>query len=240
MGSASGVRKQAAKRIGVSLAEYDARLIAGQKWCGRCRRWHARRLFGADSSRSDGLATTCRVSRVQPSDGPGKAERGRSARRGDSWCRQCTAWVPTTEVRGGLCRDHRNADYRTRYAVDGEAIRQRVYARKRSLEPIPAWWVAEKREEFNGLCAYGCGRPATSNDHIWPVALGGTSRADNIVPACLSCNSSKNDSLPGSWVLRGLEAFPDQWLNKIALALQFDADTWVDDLNRLYDAAEAS
>lgn len=46
-------------------------------------------------------------------------------------------------------------------------------------------------EEFGGLCAY-CGeeKPLT-RDHVVPLVRGGSHYIDNIVPACLSCNSSK-------------------------------------------------
>jgi len=45
---------------------------------------------------------------------------------------------------------------------------------------------------YFGRCAY-CGqiRPLEP-DHVMPVVAGGTSDIDNIVPACRSCNSSKN------------------------------------------------
>jgi 5-methylcytosine-specific restriction endonuclease McrA len=46
-------------------------------------------------------------------------------------------------------------------------------------------------------CAY-CGRkrPLTI-DHIVPIARGGGHTADNVIPACRSCNSSKRDRAPG-------------------------------------------
>lgn len=59
MGSAAGARKVAAARIGVPLAEYDARVMRGEKWCMACKRWHLRKAFGRDASRGDGLAARC-------------------------------------------------------------------------------------------------------------------------------------------------------------------------------------
>jgi len=101
-----------------------------------------------------------------------------------------------------------------------------VYARKRALDAIPGWLVEDKRADFDGLCAYGCGRAGTTNDHIWPVSRGGKSRPANIVPACRSCNSRKRDSDPLTWVERGLNAFPSQWEDLIALALEHGTDEW--------------
>lgn len=54
------VRAAAATRIGVSLADYDRRRAAGEKWCTGCKRWQPVAEFGSDSSRADGLAKWCR------------------------------------------------------------------------------------------------------------------------------------------------------------------------------------
>ena len=43
----------------------------------------------------------------------------------------------------------------------------------------------------NPMCAYGCGRPATTADHRTAVANGGTNELSNLVPACGRCNYSK-------------------------------------------------
>jgi DNA-binding transcriptional ArsR family regulator len=68
---------------------------------------------------------------------------------------------------------------------------------------LPAHFKDALLEDFRGLCAYGCGRNATVWDHLIPWALGGSFRwAGNVVPACATCNASKNDSPPGPWVRR--------------------------------------
>lgn len=58
-----GAIKVAAKKIGISLEEYLRRQGKGEKWCTVCRLWHSRSDFSCDSSRSDGLAPSCRVSK---------------------------------------------------------------------------------------------------------------------------------------------------------------------------------
>jgi len=63
MGSKAGSIKIAAKRIGVSLFEYNKRLRDGTKWCWRCRMWHDVSVFPSDESRSSGLAASCLSSR---------------------------------------------------------------------------------------------------------------------------------------------------------------------------------
>jgi 5-methylcytosine-specific restriction endonuclease McrA len=47
---------------------------------------------------------------------------------------------------------------------------------------------------YEGRCAYcRCGGPMTI-DHLVPVMAGGEHVRGNVVPACLSCNSKKNDA----------------------------------------------
>lgn len=58
-----GARKNAARRIGVSIDEYVHRFECGEKWCTNCKAWHLRSAFHRDASRSDGLAASCSTSR---------------------------------------------------------------------------------------------------------------------------------------------------------------------------------
>lgn len=72
--------------------------------------------------------------------------------------------------------------------VEGmEKIREQTRARV-------ADYRARKRKELakGEECAY-CGKHADTIDHIVPRSKGGEDVADNIVPCCKSCNSSKKD-----------------------------------------------
>ena len=75
MGSKVGAMKVAAKRIGVTIEEYQQRIEQGLKWCHTCRRWVERDGFHIDKSRGDGLATVCKSCRA--SDDPYASLRGR-------------------------------------------------------------------------------------------------------------------------------------------------------------------
>lgn len=217
MGSALGVLKTAARRLDLSLEAYLARVDAGEKWCGGCREWHSRSAFGVDAARSDGLMARCLDSRVTASARPGARERRIQAAAGLSWCRGCSAWKRSSEVQQGACRTHLNEEARGFYASNPGPTRERKRARRRGLVAVPAWWREERFEEFGGLCAYGCGRAASTLDHVWPVARGGDSRPDNLVPACVSCNSSKKDSDPEPWLTRLADAFPGLFFEFMAL-----------------------
>jgi 5-methylcytosine-specific restriction endonuclease McrA len=51
---------------------------------------------------------------------------------------------------------------------------------------------------FDGKCAY-CGRPATTEDHVVPLARGGAHAIGNLLPACKPCNSRKRELSPEEW-----------------------------------------
>lgn len=54
-------------------------------------------------------------------------------------------------------------------------------------------------ELYGNACVY-CGRPGKMTmDHVVPVSRGGGTTADNVVPACQSCNSSKNARTVEEW-----------------------------------------
>src|SRR4051812_43312051 len=57
-------------------------------------------------------------------------------------------------------------------------------------------WIKQRKP-----CAY-CSAPATTVDHVVPLALGGTHGEGNLTPACSSCNSSKCAALLIVWRLR--------------------------------------
>ncbi len=61
------------------------------------------------------------------------------------------------------------------------------------------WW---RRKLERGVCYY-CGRKVPKEeltmDHKIPLALGGRSTRENIVPACKECNSLKKFLPPWEW-----------------------------------------
>lgn len=130
---------------------------------------------------------------------PGQQERRVRKALGQAWCRRCEDWLPLVEVRGGICRPHANEEYREAYARDGFAIRQRVQARRRSIDPLPSIAAEYLLDQFQGACAY-CPSPATTWDHVEPVVRGGRTAPGNIVPACQPCNCSKKDTDPFNWL----------------------------------------
>lgn len=57
-------------------------------------------------------------------------------------------------------------------------------------------------DRFEHRCAYCGAEGKMQQDHRMPVALGGRTTVDNIVPACFECNNRKRANHPDNWPLR--------------------------------------
>lgn len=213
--------KVLAAKIGISVEELHNRVSSGQKWCYKCSTWKSVGDFALDKSRYDGYTATCRSCRNRrTTPGPGKVERQLMASQGKAWCRGCQAWIPTSEVRAGLCRPHTNEYMRNRYATSEEfrtSRRQKSQERRDNVAKIPEEVQPGILAEFGGLCAY-CDNPATGFDHIIPVSRGGETVPGNVVPCCRSCNSSKQDRLPWEWCREKGITPKEAFFDRLALA----------------------
>lgn len=71
------------------------------------------------------------------------------------------------------------------------------------------WW---QQKTASGTCYY-CGQKVgyanLTMDHVIPLARGGRSTKDNLVPCCKDCNTKKQSSLPVEW-----EEYMDQLQKK--------------------------
>lgn len=90
--------------------------------------------------------------------------------------------------------------------------RYRAYSHKRRARmlsnhqyPYSVEQITQRREEFSNECAY-CGvlldLRSTCLDHFISVSKGGSDVISNIVPSCVRCNCSKNNSEPFEWYQR--------------------------------------
>ena len=222
MGRKTGAIKTAAKKIGISFEEYVSKAESGLKWCHKCASWKRRFEFNKDSTRSDGLNATCRgcqSSKTLP--GPTLHERRHQREKGFAWCSGCKEWLPSAEVRSGKCKKHHAEYARQRYADDKryrQERKQHSKSRRRDIRPLPPEAQDVLMEEFDGECAY-CGEPAASWDHIFPVSKGGDTTPGNIVPACISCNSSKRTKDVITWLDETGKEPSQQLYERMCLAL---------------------
>ena len=88
-------------------------------------------------------------------------------------------------------------DYFNLDSVDEKVIRAER-AKARELRKT-RWW---QQKTASGLCYY-CGKKFRyqdlTMDHRVPLARGGRSTKDNLVPACKECNTKKKSMLSVEW-----------------------------------------
>lgn len=96
-----------------------------------------------------------------------------------------------------------------------------IGGQKRRGEAAPKLSHQEWKEVmifFGGECAYCGGTPRRNQrltrDHLEPVSAGGETSADNIVPACAGCNSSKGAEDFKVWFMKQA-FFSQERLNRI-------------------------
>lgn len=79
-----------------------------------------------------------------------------------------------------------------------EAVIRREKSKARELRKS-RWWRATIAKGICYYCNIRVGAAALTMDHVVPLARGGTSSKNNIVPACKSCNTRKKTLLPLEW-----------------------------------------
>jgi len=85
-----------------------------------------------------------------------------------------------------------------------ETMRQKDQRRRALKNNLPATFTKKEWQEckkyFNNSCAY-CGKlaPRLHQEHYIPLSKGGEYSKNNIVTACITCNSSKRDYMPDDW-----------------------------------------
>src|SRR5690554_6762027 len=122
------------------------------------------------------------------------------------------------------------------------AIRSSMWRRLCAGEAVPRSLFDDEKLQLKGLptCEYCGGREHMSVDHLIPISRGGGGEGENLVRACRSCNSSKNDRDLMQWYLeRG--AFPPllvlrRYL-KICMKLTRERGLWDRSLDALEEGA---
>jgi 5-methylcytosine-specific restriction endonuclease McrA len=82
----------------------------------------------------------------------------------------------------------------------------RVRYIKKMGTPVEDQLTEEQWENIKADCNYTCSYCGASDvkltqDHFIPISKGGLHTANNIVPSCVSCNSSKQARNPFEWML---------------------------------------
>lgn len=179
--------------------EYRLRLPLGMKRCPNCGGVFpmTREYYGYSKNSADGWNRYCKECLRAKS----KAERKKPG----SLQRQLIYKRRNREKINAVRRDRYKNDAQQRARRKAEAHRRA--AKKKNLPAtLKADDVASAMRYWENRCAY-CGsqqgfwNPITL-DHFIPLASGGGTVSENMVPACASCNASKRHDAPGAWVIK--------------------------------------
>lgn len=161
----------------------------GYKFCTTCKERLPNELFNMDGNRLSSRCKKCEAKRNRRYYVAHADEIRAKSRIGSSERHKVYYSTHQLEYKAGLRRRRKsNPDLYNSYI-------QKRLALKRNL---PATLSVEEwrkcKLHFNNECAY-CGKPhkRPTQEHFIPISKGGNYGRDNIIPACLSCNPSKND-----------------------------------------------
>lgn len=84
--------------------------------------------------------------------------------------------------------------------LQGKNSRRRAKIKAACAVPYTAKQVKERFKQFGNQCVYCLTRKTLTVDHFFPLSKGGIDALKNLVPACRSCNSSKGDRDPITWM----------------------------------------
>ena len=111
-------------------------------------------------------------------------------------------------------------EYGKNYREDNPEVGRLANQRRRErMAQLPHTLTVEEWEEaleyFDYSCSYcGNSEDKIGKEHIVPVSKGGGYTADNIIPACQSCNASKYSKDLEEWYMK-YEYYNEKRLNKI-------------------------
>jgi len=129
------------------------------------------------------------------------------------------------ETKRNYCNQNRDRINRTnrRYSTSERGRKVKLLANHRReaarLNNHSVFYTLQQVESvkdfFNNQCAY-CGKKSSLTlDHFVPSSKGGPDCLGNLVPACLSCNSSKQDKNPEEWYKSQRFYSKQRWLKII-------------------------
>lgn len=156
------------------------------KTCTKCKQTKSVKEFYRDNSRIDGRHPYCR--------GCQSANNNRYKENNpDAVARNKKEWAITNKTK--VQDSARKWQRQNRAKANAITLRYRAAKKKVSL-----FKVTEKdiKKILSKPCAY-CGAFANHVDHVIPISRGGLHGIGNLVPACATCNTSKNNKTIMEW-----------------------------------------
>lgn len=203
-------------------------LEAGLKWCSECQTVQHIENFHLCRGKPIGRCKQCEIKishRKKVDSGYFSRPEVVAARNKSS--RECHAKKLADPVRRQEVYDRHNERLRERYATD-EAYRLKriedINIRKgREIGHVSSDDWSRCMQHFNSSCAYCGADTKLTRDHVKPVIHGGLNESVNVVPACLSCNTSKRDKDMLTWYTTQ-SFFSEERLNQILIWIGGDVN----------------
>ena len=173
------------------------------KKCTKCGLDLPPSCFYKDKRVKSGLKSWCKSCDKKIPRSPealARARSGPSIVKKNEYMRQRLAYMRANNEE--YQEDKRRRDRAYRQTDAGKLTKLRAKSKRRSIMGEHTITAAEWNKTlvlFGHRCAY-CGKESVLTfDHFIPISKGGDTTPSNIVPACVSCNSSKQDKLPEDW-----------------------------------------
>ncbi|MBS1674525.1 MAG: HNH endonuclease [Actinobacteria bacterium] len=170
---------------------------AGSKTCTKCGATKPLDAFYRNAQSADGRHPQCKACRSAALVAYRERERVTiNARKRDAYASNPGAQREWNRAWRNGNRPARRLQHQRRRALLAEATSCAAFTAEEMLRD----W------ESRGLtgCSY-CPGEFESIDHVIPLKRGGAHELANLAPACISCNSSKRDSLLDEWLPRHVE-----------------------------------
>lgn len=161
----------------------------GQLYCSKCLNQYPadRRYFYVNNNQSSGFSCRCKKCHQSPVDEFGVKKKNFHRDDGKWLCYKCdTVYERTAE---NFYRDSGREDGFKPYCKGCTDLMK--FNRDASGEIGSNEWQ-KTLEKWDYECAYCGGNTDIGKDHVVPVSKDGENNVINVVPACQSCNSSKN------------------------------------------------
>lgn len=192
-------------------------LPAFYKQCSKCNQWFPSTTNYFYRTSRHHLKATCKKCESKRSSKFHKKnpERAKLARNNWYYKNREHSHAKTNEWK--KANSKRVAEYKKEWLKNHPEIKRQINQRRRHRrkareQSLPNTFTRTDQiralNYFNGCCAY-CGNPPSlfdttlclHQDHFIPVTKGGGYTPYNILPACQSCNLSKRDQDPFTWIL---------------------------------------
>jgi hypothetical protein len=183
------LRNERARRWRKKTALQNNKNLPTEKQCNTCLEWKSAKEFYVEKYSANGLHGHCIACDKKRQDIYRAKRRKPILRKDPELIKQNRRKIKARykkSIKGKLANtlaQHRR-----------EATLKRVESKNYTPTHVLARFA-----EFENQCVYCGNKEKISIDHFIPISKFGADKIENIVPACIKCNSSKNNRNPETW-----------------------------------------